>query len=172
MLTIHRAQASDVADMYSIQMRAFEEEGRRGDTRDIPPLQEQITSIAEHVQTQIALVAKEDGSTVGCVRGVVDGRVCRIRALVVHPTKHGRGIGTELLKALEAELQDIDRIDLTTNTIMEGNVPFYERHGYHVIEYTAPRPGVTLAQMSKSTGQAASLTLPIWTPPQVQETDR
>jgi N-acetylglutamate synthase-like GNAT family acetyltransferase len=155
MLSIHRAQTSDVEDMYRIQMLAFEEEGRRGDTRDIPPLQEQIASIAEHIQTQIALVAKEDGSAVGCVRGVLDRQVCRIRALVVDPTKHGRGIGTELLKALEAELKDIDRIDLTTNTIMERSVPFYERHGYHVIEYTTPRPGVTLAQMSKSTGQAA-----------------
>jgi N-acetylglutamate synthase-like GNAT family acetyltransferase len=155
MLTIHRAQASDVEDMYSIQMRAFEEEGRRGDTRDIPPLQEQIASIAEHVKTQVALIAKEDGSTVGCVRGVTEGQVCTIRALVVDPTKHGRGIGTELLKALEAELKDVDRINLTTNTIMEGNVPFYERHGYHVIEYTVPRPGVTLAQMSKSPARAA-----------------
>jgi GNAT superfamily N-acetyltransferase len=155
MLTIHHAQSSDVEDMYGIQMRAFEEEGRRGGTREIPPLQEQMASIAEHVQRQIALVAKEDGTTVGCVRGVLEGRVCRVRALVVEPTKHGRGIGTKLLKALEAELKDTDRIDLTTNTIMEGNVPFYERHGYHVIEYTAPRPGVTLAQMSKSTRQAA-----------------
>jgi len=155
MLTIHRAHASDVADMHSIQKRAFEEEGRRCGMQDIPPLQEQIASIAEHVQTQIALVAKEDGSTVGCVRGIVDGRVCTIRALVVDPSKHNRGLGSALLRALEAELKDIERVDLTTNTIMQGNVAFYERHGYRVIEYTTPRPGVTLAHMSKPAVRAA-----------------
>jgi GNAT superfamily N-acetyltransferase len=155
MLTIHRALASDVEDMHRIQMRAFEEEGRRGDTRDIPPLQEQIGAIAEHVKTQIALIARHDGSAVACVRGVRDGGVCTIRALVVDPGMHGRGFGSQLLKALESELKDVDRIDLTTNTVMEGNVAFYERHGYHVVEYTTPRPGVRLAQMSKSNAKAA-----------------
>lgn len=155
MLTIHRAQASDVEDMHRIQMRAFEEEGRRGGTRDIPPLQEQVAAIAEHVQTQIALIARDGARTVGCVRGVLQGRVCTVRALVVEPAWLGRGVGSQLLKALEAELQDVDRVDLTTNTIMEGNVAFYERHGYHVVEYTAPRPGARLAQMSKLVAKAA-----------------
>ena len=38
---------------------------------------------------------------------------------------------------------------------MERNVPFYERHGYRVVEYTTPIAGITLAQMSKSAGRAA-----------------
>jgi N-acetylglutamate synthase-like GNAT family acetyltransferase len=151
MITIRRAHSSDVADMHRIQMHAFEEEGRRCGTRDIPPLQEPIASIAEHVRTHIALIAKDDCSTVGCVRGVLAGRVCTIRALVVDPSKHGRSFGSTLLRALEAELKDIERVELTTNTVMERNVPFYERHGYRVIEYTTPRPGVKLAHMSKST---------------------
>jgi GNAT superfamily N-acetyltransferase len=155
MLTIHRAQAGDVEEMHGIQMRAFEEEGRRGDTRDIPPLQEPIAAIAEHVRTQIALIARDDGVSVGCVRGVLAGRACTIRALVVEPARQGRGIGTQLLKALEAELKEVDHVHLTTNTVMEGNVAFYERHGYHVVEHTAPRPGVRLAQMSKSMARAA-----------------
>ena len=57
MFTINRATDSDVAAMHSLQMRAFEDEGRRCGTRDIPPLQEKMASVAEHVQTEIALVA-------------------------------------------------------------------------------------------------------------------
>ena len=155
MFTINRATNSDVAAMHSLQMRAFEEEGRRCGTRDIPPLQENMAAVAEHVQTQIALVAKEDDRIVGCVRGLLEGRVCTIRALVVDPSNHGRGFGSALLIALEAELKHIERVDLTTNTIMERNVPFYERHGYRVVEYTTPIPGITLAQMSKSAASAA-----------------
>jgi tRNA (guanine37-N1)-methyltransferase len=155
MLTIVRARDADVAAMHDLQMRAFDEEGRRCGTRDIPPLQESIASVAEHVRTQLALVAREDGRIVGCVRGLREGRACRIRALVVDPSRHGRGFGSALLRALEAELADVDRIVLTTNTIMEANVPFYERHGYRVVETTTPVPGITLAQMAKSVAGAA-----------------
>lgn len=135
--------------MFRVQQRAFEEEGRRCGTRDIPPLTEQVESIATHIQQQIALVATLQGVVVGCVRGVIDRDVCTVRALVVEPTHQGLGIGKRLLQALEAELQGVARIDLTTNTIMEGNVPFYERQGYEVRAYTRPMAGLTLAQMSK-----------------------
>ena len=135
--------------MHAIQQRAFAEEGRRCGTRDIPPLQEPLAAIAEHIQSQTALVAVHDGRPVGCVRGVHEDRVCTIRALVVEPDRHGQGIGTALLKALEAQLADTERITLTTNTVMAGNVPFYERHGFRVDGYTTPLPGITLAHMSK-----------------------
>ena len=60
-----------------------------------------------------------------------------------------------LLKALEDSLPNVARFDLTTNTVMEGNVPFYERHGYRVTELTRYSEGVTLAQMSKAVGRDA-----------------
>ncbi len=149
-LTIRRASESDVEVMHGIQMRAFEEEGRRCGTRDIPPLQERPESILDHVRSHLALVAKEGGTIVGCVRGVLDGKVCTIRALVVEPSRQGQGIGSKLLRALETELAHIERIDLTTNTVMEGNVAFYERHGYRVYNRTEPIPGIKLAHLSKS----------------------
>jgi ribosomal protein S18 acetylase RimI-like enzyme len=155
MITIHRASSDDASAMHSLQQRAFEEEGRRCGTRDLPPLQEQVTAIAEHIQTQVALVAKEGNNVVGCIRGLVTGRVCTIRALVVDPSSQGRGWGSALLKALELALTDVDRVDLTTNTVMERNVPFYERHAYQVVEYTTPIPGITLAHMSKTAVRAA-----------------
>jgi ribosomal protein S18 acetylase RimI-like enzyme len=72
-----------------------------------------------------------------------------IRALIVHPTCQGEGIGSTLLRALEAALAKPTRVDLTTNTLMEGNVPFYEKHGYRVQDRTQPIPGIVLAHMSK-----------------------
>lgn len=149
-ITFRRAAASDVPAMHAVQMRAFEEEGRRCGTREIPPLQELPEAIAEHVRSQVAWVAVEGDTVVGCVRGISDGTVCTIRALVVEPSLHGRGVGSALLKALEAELTGIERIDLTTNTLMEGNVPFYERHGYRISERTKPIPGIVLAHLTKA----------------------
>ncbi len=150
MFTIRRAVESDVAAMHGIQMRAFADEGRRCGTRDIPPLQEQPESISGHVRSQIALVATQGDTVVGCVRGLREGKTCTVRALVVEPSKHGLGIGSALLRALEAQLRGIERIELTTNTIMEGNVAFYERHGYRVFERSEPIPGIKLAHLTKS----------------------
>ena len=155
MLSIHHASLSDVAAMHSLQLRAFEEEGRRCGTREIQPLQETADSIAAHVASQIALVAKEEDVIVGCVRGIHDGHIWTIRALVVEPSKHGQGIGSALLRALESEIGGGARIELTTNILMDGHVAFYERHGYHVVEYSTPVAGVELAHMAKITAQDA-----------------
>lgn len=135
--------------MLEIQQRAFAEEGRRSGSREIPPLMETLALIVEHVNHQMALTAKEDGRVVGAIRGIVSESVCTVRALVVEPSHQGRGIGSSLLKALEAALPGVHRFDLTTNTLMETNVPFYERHGYRVTELTRYSEKVTLAQMSK-----------------------
>ena len=149
MLTLRRADESDVPAMHALQLRAFQEEARRCDKPDIPPLLEPPSAILEHVRSQVALVARDGGVLVGCVRGIVDGAACTVRALVVEPSHHGQGIGSALLRALEAEVRHVQRIDLTTNSIMQGNVPFYERHGYRVGSWTEPAPGIRLAHMSK-----------------------
>ena len=101
------------------------------------------------------MVATEDDRIIGAIRGIVSGAACTIRALVVEPAHQGRGIGSLLLKALEDSLPSVARFDLTTNTVMEGNVPFYERRGYRITELTRYSEGVTLAQMSKTVGRDA-----------------
>jgi len=149
MLTIRPASVDDAAAMRELQQVAFAEEGRRSGTRDIPPLQEEVDAIVQHVQHQIALVAVKRGVLVGSVRGVKGDHGYVIRALIVHPTCQGQGIGSTLLRALEAALAKPARVDLTTNTLMEGNVLFYEKHGYKVQDRTEPIPGVVLAHLSK-----------------------
>ena len=150
MVSIRRAELQDAARMYELQQRAFAEEARRCGTREIPPLTEPVEAIAEHVRDHIGLVALVDHSIVGCVRGVVEGGVCTIRGLVVEPAHQGTGIGSRLLRALESSLAGVTRIDLTTNTIMEGNEPFYIRHGYTTVSSTFPVPEIRLVHMSKA----------------------
>jgi GNAT superfamily N-acetyltransferase len=141
--------------MHELQQLAFAEEGRRSGTGDIPPLVEDVASIVRHIQEHVALVALQADTLVGCVRGVAGEHGYVIRALIVHPLRQGEGIGSMLLRSLEAALPTPTRIDLTTNTLMEGNVPFYEKHGYEVRDRTVPFPGVVLAHMSKNLAAGA-----------------
>jgi predicted N-acetyltransferase YhbS len=149
MLTVRPAKIEDATAMRQLQQIAFAEEARRSGTRDIPPLQEEVSSIVQHVKDHVAIVAVEEDRIVGSVRGVKADFGYIIRALVVHPTHQGKGIGSLLLRSVELSLAKPTRVDLTTNTLMEGNVPFYEKHGYRVDERTEPIPGIVLAHMSK-----------------------
>ena len=149
MPTISRPHPHDASAMHALQQKAFAEEGRRSGTTMIPPLTETVEAIAAHVVTQTALVAREGDTIIGSVRGVVTDGVCTIRALVVDPAHQGRGIGSTLLRALESELADVQRFELTTNMLMENNVPFYERHGYSVYETIQHNEIIRLALMSK-----------------------
>jgi len=150
MYTISPATLEDAPTMLDLQRRAFAEEGRRSGSMDIRPLTEPLDTVIEHVQRQTALVARDNGKIIGTIRGIVEGRVCTVRALAVDPANQGQGIGSALLNALERSLPDVEQFDLTTNTVMERNVPFYERHGYRVAELTLHSDMVTLAQMAKA----------------------
>jgi GNAT superfamily N-acetyltransferase len=149
MYVIGPATREDAEIMLQLQRCAFAEEGRRSQTPDIPPLTEPLDAVIEHIQEHTALVARESGRIIGTIRGIVSGRACTVRALAVDPPMQGHGIGSALLDALERALPEVTQFDLTTNTLMEANVPFYERRGYRVTRLVRHSDLVTLAQMTK-----------------------
>ena len=149
MLSIVRAVPADATVIHAIQMRAFAEEGRLSDNLQIPPLVETVDSIERLIRTQTVLVAREGNRIVGSARGLLDGAVCTVRGVFVEPSHQGLGIGASLLLAVEQLHPDVERFELTTNTLVPGNVAFYERRGYRVDERTTYGEKIVLAQMSK-----------------------
>jgi GNAT superfamily N-acetyltransferase len=69
----------------------------------------------------------------------------------VEPSHQGHGIGASLLRAVEELHSDAERFELTTNTLVPGNVQFYERRGHAVCELTEFTGKIVLARMSKVT---------------------
>jgi GNAT superfamily N-acetyltransferase len=155
-LKIVPATLADASAMLAMQWLAFEPEARASQSREIPPLQETVDDIRQHIRTATVLKAVDGDRLLGSVRGVVAGGTCLIRVLVVATDAQGRGLGATLLKAIEDAHPQVERFELTTNMVMVGNVRFYLRHGYEVVEQVQFAPTIRLAHMRKIRGPAAA----------------
>jgi GNAT superfamily N-acetyltransferase len=147
--TIVAAHLDDAPAILAMQKLAFEPEARACQAWDIPPLQETVEGIREHIATATVLKAMDGERMIGSIRGIVTGGTCLIRVLMVAAQAQGRGIGALLLQAIEAAHPQVERFELTTNMIMVGNVRFYLRHGYDIVEQVQYAPTIRLAFMRK-----------------------
>jgi len=144
------ARLEDAPAMRALQRRAFEAEALACQSREIPPLQETLADIEAHLREATVLKAMDGDRLVGAIRGVVQDDTCVVRVLVVEADQRGQGLGARLLAALEAAHPRVARFELTTNMIMAGNVRFYLRHGYVVVEERQHAPTIRLAFMRKT----------------------
>jgi ribosomal protein S18 acetylase RimI-like enzyme len=153
MPTIRRAGTTEAEAILAIQKRAFAQEARLSQDMTIPPLTETLDAVLAHIEGQTVLVACDAAQIIGSVRGIVAGTVCTIRALSLEPACRGRGVGAALLQSLESAHPDVTRFELLTNALMQGNVRFYQRHGYTVDGLKPHSTTITLVAMSKATGR-------------------
>jgi len=143
------ARLEDAPAMLALQRLAFEPEARACGSREIPPLQETVATIEAHILEATVLKAMDGDRLVGAIRGVMTGDTCVVRVLVVADDQRGKGLGARLLAAIEAAHPQAARFELTTNMVMVGNVRFYLRHGYEVVEQIQHAPTIRLAFMRK-----------------------
>lgn len=92
-----------------------------------PPSPETHLALLRASERSVLARDSESGRVVGFVTAVGDGVLCAyIPLLEVLPEHQGRGVGTELVRRLLAQLEDRYMIDLACD---EDLVPFYERFG-------------------------------------------
>jgi methyltransferase (TIGR00027 family) len=148
-LAICAATTEDAAEILALQLLAYESEARLYNNWTIPPLTQSLESLRLQIENETVLKAMEGTAIIGSVRGALGQGVCRIGRLMVHPRHQGRGIGTQLLHALERIFPAAAQFELFTGSRSEGNIRLYLKSGYVV---TGTRPGpdeVTLIVLSK-----------------------
>ena len=155
-LAVVPAELADAPAILALQKIAFEPEARASQMWEIPPLQETVESLREHIRMATVLKAVDGERLLGSVRGIVTGSACLIRVLMVAPEVQGKGLGARLLRAIEDAHPAAERFDLTTNMVMVGNVRFYLSHGYEVVEQVQHSPTIRLACMRKFRAAGAS----------------
>jgi len=83
-------------------------------------------------------VAEIDGDVVGTVSLTTEPEGLYVRSMAVSPNAQGRGIGHELLKAVDehANATEFERIFLYTTYFVPGAKEMYAKHGYEWVRDT------------------------------------
>lgn len=149
MLTICPASLEDAPAILALQRAAYASEARLYDDWNIPPLTQSLEQLQADMRASVVFKAMVDGTLVGSVRAHEANGVVQIGRLMVEPSAQGRGIGSALLRAIEAAFPVAAQFELFTGSRSEANVRLYERHGYRITRHQALSPNVTLVFMAK-----------------------
>ena len=133
-ILIKKAQKEDLEEILKLQYLAYQSEAKLFGNMDIPPLMQTLEEVYDEFQKGAILKAVDDGGIIiGSVRAYQDGGTVYIGKLMVHPSKQGQGIGTQLL--LEMEKQYLNqRYELFTSTRSEKNIALYQKLGYEIFD--------------------------------------
>lgn len=164
-IEIKPAQIGDAQQILDLQGVAYRLEAERYGVDDLPPMTQTLDHLIAEYDTSTILVARyspgiatgPSDPIVGSVRARVVEGTAYVGRLAVVPDMHGRGIGRQLLWAVERATAPVDRYELFTGHRSDRNLRMYERAGYRRIRSEQQRDAVTLVYMEKVVRRATPL---------------
>ena len=129
-VAIARASIADMAAILALQKLAYHSEAAIYGDFTIPPLTQTLEEIAADFERRVFLRATLDGQIIGSVCGHIEGATCYLGRLIVHPLYQNQGLGTRLLREIEATFGEAERYELFTGTRSERNLHLYGKLGY------------------------------------------
>ena len=143
------ATLDDAAAILELQKRAYQSEARLYNDSTLPPLTQTLVELLDEYGTSVFLKAMEGDRLVGSVRACETDGLCQIGRLIVDPRTQGCGVGTTLMRHIEAAFPQARVFELFTGSRSEGNLRLYERLGYTRTREKVVSPTVTLVFMEK-----------------------
>jgi len=132
-MEILQATIADAKEILALQKLAYQSEAALYNDYNIPPLKQTLTEIEADFQKSTFLKAVFDGVIIGSVRAYQDQGKCFIGRLIVDSLWQGKGIGTELMRRIEAIFTSVQSYELFTGYKSERNIRLYEHLGYSVV---------------------------------------
>jgi DNA/RNA-binding domain of Phe-tRNA-synthetase-like protein/GNAT superfamily N-acetyltransferase len=129
-ILIEQATVQAAAEILTLQKLAYQSEAAIYDDYTIPPLIQSLDALVAQFQNEVVLKAVSDGNIVGSVRGYLQDGTCYIGRLIVHPDFQNRGLGTLLLREIEAHFGQAERYELFTGENSLKNLHVYHKLGY------------------------------------------
>jgi GNAT superfamily N-acetyltransferase len=144
------AVIEDAKQILRLQKSAYQSEAQIYHNYNIPPLTQTIAEIKAEFDTHTFFKTVAENNIIGSVRAYSDETSCFIGRLIVHPDIQGQGIGTRLMKAIEAHFSGVQRYELFTGTRSAANIRLYDRLGYKPFKELAVDKTLSLVFMEKA----------------------
>jgi ribosomal protein S18 acetylase RimI-like enzyme len=148
-MLIEKAEIQDAGEILKLQKLAFHSEAVFYNDFALPPLTQTLEEMMSDIQNKIVLKITLNSAIIGSVRGYVKDGTGHIGRLIVQPDLQSRGIGTQLMQAIEARLKPCQRYELFTGNRSERSIRLYQRLGYHIFSEVNGHTG--LVYMEKHT---------------------
>jgi len=146
---IERANPDDAPEILALQKLAFESEARLYEDWTMPPLIQTLEALRAEFAESIVLKALEAGRVVGSVRARLEAGTCQVVRLAVLPRLQGCGLGTRMMREIDAAFPAAARFELFTGSRSAGNIRLYERLGFRRCREQVLSAAVTLVFMEK-----------------------
>ena len=127
---IRDAEPENAEAIFELQRLAFRRQALLYDDPALPPLVQTLEELRTDFRTHTFLKAVTGDRIVGSVRGRVEGDVCFVSRLIVHPEVQNRGVGKALMRAIEERFDSVVRYELYTGHKSVKNLALYEGLGY------------------------------------------
>ena len=101
---------------------------------EIPPRVEYPQKLYKALMnSQTVLTVWDDARLVGLIRVLDDSEMlAQIHYVLVHPEYQGQGIAGRMVEYIKEKYKNFMYLELMPED--KNNVPFYEKHGFHVME--------------------------------------
>ncbi|PKN07698.1 MAG: GNAT family N-acetyltransferase [Deltaproteobacteria bacterium HGW-Deltaproteobacteria-8] len=144
------ADLADAEAILALQRLAYQSEARLYDDWGIPPLTQTLEDLRAEFPTHLVLKAMSGAALVGSVRAGLDSELCRIGRLMVHPGHQRQGLGSALMRAVEASFPAARRFQLFTGHKSAGNLRLYQRLGYLPVRSETVSSALTLIFLERN----------------------
>jgi ribosomal protein S18 acetylase RimI-like enzyme len=152
-VVIGSARLEEAEQILGLQRLSYRTEAALYDDRTLPPLTQTLRELLGQYDDHTVLVARLGEEVVGSVRARLEDGTCYVGRLVVHPRLQRRGLGTRLMREIEASFPAAERYELFTGHLSEGNLRLYRRLGYKELREEEISPALRLVYLEKPGGR-------------------
>ncbi len=154
-LSIEPARVGDAEQILKLQYLCYQTEAVLYHDRAIPPLTQTLRDLLSEYDGHTVLVARLGDEVVSSVRARLQDRTWHVGRLIVHPRLQRRGLGTRLVRKIEACFPKAERYELFTEHLSEGNLGLYSNLGYQQFREKVVSPRLRLAYLEKPGSRSA-----------------
>jgi ech hydrogenase subunit C len=129
-MVIRHAAIGDAPEIFALQKVVYNHEAEMYNDYSLAPLTQSLQEMAAQFASRVFFKAVVNGKIIGSIRGGCEGDTVHVSRLIVHPYFWRRGIGTKLIKAIEAEFPDAPRFETFTGQKSRYTMGPYQSLGY------------------------------------------